>query len=229
MIEKLYERLQEENLGMEIMCDRTKIEIANSNTKIMIITRNLSPIDVKIGVHKKCSFTNYFSKEHDLAWHIKDDTDMDGLVDRIKKLIKQNANDKGGPYGFSKRSTYIKRHNNTVMAMSGNFVNEAIVEGMVTMGKDGRLNMDILDPKSEPWYLIVTNANKKSYPITNDYIEILYNLEQWWPVDIKTPLRSQRYATSVLSKTNGRLLTMHDKFVIDLAVKLFGENPGQKY
>jgi len=225
MIEKVYHAIRNEIENMQVTCDRQTIELIDDFFRVSI-TKNRGT-DLVIDVKKKCSFSGYHETETTFVWHIKTDDDIPGLIARIKKIPASTT--KNGPYDFSRRSTYIKKWQQRAFAMSGNFVNQAAVSKIVVLGEMGKVLDNVAAPGGEPWFLIDTG----SVNINSTAGMILYNMEQWWPVATERTFRSihreseethKFRATSVLRNTEGKLLTMHDKFVLDLAVKVFNEN-----
>jgi len=198
---KIFQKFEESNIGQVIGGEHTnKVEILLDGDKKVVIDQRIG-VDATVEITRKCNFSGFFAPETKFMWHMGDvEKDIDKLVERIKKTKSILVD---GPYGFSKRSTYIKRQRNVAQAASGNFVNAARVLGMVSIGEGGLVLDDISSPDRKPWFSIEVGSESRAR------FKIVYDLENWWPVT--TPRRS-------------RLLTMHDKFVIDLAVKLYNED-----
>ena len=222
--EKIYDALQNSDIEMRNICDREKIELEADDLRIIV--RPQFGGNVVVEVKRKCTFSGFFTTENSFIWHIQSEENITTLVERIKKVQTTLEN---GPYGFSKRSTYIKRKNKIASAKSGNFVRGARVNRIVSIGEKGIVCDELSIPNSEPWFLIELDNGMMPD------MEIVYNMENWWLVDddpheqiFGGSSRSQNpTVTSVLERTKGKLLTVHDKFVIDLAVRLFTENRSQ--
>jgi len=226
-IEKIRTAFEKANIGMKMACTMEKIELELDDLRMTIGMQwgGNATVDVK----RKCIFSRFFLTENSFIWHIQnDDKNIDSLVERIKKIQTTIEN---GPYGFSKRSTYIKRQNKVARAKSGNFVHGARVLKMVSIGEKGEIGDELAIPDNEPWFLIELETNAAE-------MEIVYNMENWWLVGeyhgetvfggvYGRPKERTPAITSVLERTKGKLLTVHDKFVIDLAVRLFAEDRNQ--
>lgn len=214
MIENIYNKIMQ-NIDTRIICDRSTIELTDNHLQIKI---NNSRSGVKVEIKRKCEFCGFFIEENSFPWYVGEDKDIDKLITRIHKIRDSKID--SGPFGFSRRSTYIKRQNKIPIAKSGNFVTQANCAGVVSIGEKGKIEDDIIDPNNDPWFLI--NINDKEPRIG----AIIYNLDAWWPLRVERGWGkpSGLNVTSVLQSTGGRLLTMHDKFVIDLAVKLYNED-----
>jgi len=219
---KIFQKFEEIDIGQVIGGEHTnKIEILLDDNKKVVIDQRMGT-DAVVEITRKCNFSGFFASETKFMWHIGDaEKDINKLVERIKKTKNILVD---GPYGFSRRSTYIKRQRSVAQAASGNFVDAARVLGMVSIGKGGLVLDDISSPDRKPWFLLEIGSESRTK------FKIVYDLENWWP--ITAPKRSMwshktddpERVTSVLAITEGRLLTMHDKFVIDLAVKLHNED-----
>jgi len=222
-IEDLYAEFNKRPVGSKFITasDRHTIELMEDVYKIVISKRGhkLASTDVMIDIKKKDSFSGFFGTETQFMWHLENDEDVNILIDKLEKI--PNASAKTGPYEFSRRSTYVKKVG-TSMAMSGNFVNAARVLEVVVVDDKGRLIKELTNQGKDAWFNISINAQTMAassgfgaMPSRGEW-HILYNTEKWWPIDME-----KNRATSILRFTEGKFLTMHDKFVLDLAVKIF--------
>jgi len=208
-IEQLYNKFQQEK-DVRTICDRSRVELTENNLQIVVSGRFKS---VLVSIKRKCKFSGLFIEENEFVWHTNSQSDIDNLIGRINKVRSSTISN--GPFDFSRRSTFIKRLNNTPVAKSGNFVGQAKCVGVVSVLGNGALSNDVSSPDCDPWFMVeCTHALSSSF-------KIIYNMDSWWPVNVS---RNGTCATSVLHRTNGRLLTMHDKFVIDLSVKIYSED-----
>jgi hypothetical protein len=222
-------------MDLRTVCDKLRSECLSSWTPSQDRPGSISfmngsshiVFESKMGFHqlmvvykKRDKFSGYLKPETTFAWHLQNDEDASILINKIAKMV---ANITDGPFSFSKRSTYAKKMAGQSMAMSGNFITGASVDSVVSIKNNGAIDRNISTPGKDAWFLIKTNtmASSPNRFIHGREMQFLYNLENWWPVD-------DGHATSVLAITDGRLLTMHDRFVLDLAVKLYNEHREEK-
>lgn len=192
--------------------------IKNNNINIQLAklhSFNNTFLKASFVIKKKDVFSGVFNTQGQFVWNFEDENDVVLFMEKIKKELASPI----GPFEFSRRSTYIKKEGPDSRAYSGNFVSSAKVENVVVIDKDGNISSSTEGHDKEAWFLI---------HITGSYgnnMDILYNLENWLPVDHTSGYgwntHVKRRATTNLTDTGGKLLTMHDKFVIDLAVKIY--------
>ena len=118
--------------------------------------------DTQVDVNKLDPFTKRYEQESVFKWHVEDQEDMDLLVNKLHKIMQGPCD---GPFGFSRRSTYIKKLLPTMgpglgmgpglskrvpMACSGNFIDRACVESVVVLDENGKISTEVGGAKQGP-------------------------------------------------------------------------------
>lgn len=237
---ELFKQISDACDGMQAIAEQTNIVLIDDTYKVTVSSALSSAFShgfqnhsnqsvLMVEIAKKDQFTDVYHPESQFRWNIKGPRDLENLKERLRKVQKSTA--KQGPFDFSKRSTFIRRRDNKPFAISGNFVQSAHVVKVCGIATNGDIKDDTSDPVVDPWFMIEFTKNKHacpgragSYDPTTAYA--LYNMEKWWPVTIMV---SQFKATNTLDHTDGKLLTVHDKFVFDLAVKVYSEETPEKF
>lgn len=205
-----------------------RVEFVNEDIKMCISSSNTnkSVDSLSVEINRMDKYAGFFIKEFGFKWFINKKEDIDHLSNKLSNIVNSNNKEH---YEFSNRTTYVKKNKNgEQFAHSANFLISAVCYGMVAISEYGKLITDVT--QLDPWYYIGAKT------ISGETSCILFDFdERWIPTrtdhSIKNNntqklaiLESKIYnerATSVLWWTNGNLLTMQDKFLLDLAVKCF--------
>ena len=147
-----------------------------------------------------------WDRESGFVWNFAKQKDESILLAKIKSIVKTQR----GPFGISRRSTYVQNSSRKLVAKSGNFITEARVEDVVTLVNGKIMRND--KSEGDAWFKIKTNIGN-----------ILYNndTELWWPVSVEGIYDDKDFITNSLCITGGKNLTKHDSFVLNLAIKIY--------
>lgn len=171
---------------------------------------------VKVEILRK-SPKGTFSEQSEFQWKFKDDNSDSKFVDKIQKYATET-----GPFEFTKFSVFKDKKNKR--AVSQNFIREAKVIKIVhvdDLGKISNIENNVLSD-DDAWFVISCNTTGIGHEI------FLYNNEKWWPTfeNFKSYRQNSEVPERVTSNRKMmkyRSLTLHDKIMFDMAVRLYTE------